>query len=256
MPTPRSRLTRQLLFFYLYGVITLLALFLDSGIIPTSSPTYPVRDKTETEPAHAPQWFAAVYTAFVAAMFWCLLVNGFVGFQFAEDGTPLSLWVRQRERSTALTRSSFGCRRSRYGASSSSSRSRHSSRSPALRPTRRSGYGSSCCACAIRSRGAKAASVFNGICALVYIVLQLVLVLRTLDDRWPIGDILFGTAFFAVALVITFAFSVTMCVAARARASLTRASCDAVKHYLDGLLCVRVLEADCPGRLDCSLPSH
>jgi len=38
-----------------------------------------------------------------------------------------------------------------------------------------------------------------------------VLVLRTLDDRWPIGDILFGTAFFAVALVITFAFSVTMC---------------------------------------------
>jgi len=90
----------QLLFFYLYGVITLLALFLDSGIIPTSSPTYPVRRCSSTDLIG--QWFAAVYTAFVAAMFWCLLVNGFVGFQFAEDGTPLSLWVRFRT-SSALT---------------------------------------------------------------------------------------------------------------------------------------------------------
>lgn len=29
----------------------------------------------------------------MCATFWCLLLNGFVGFQFAEDGTPLSLWV-------------------------------------------------------------------------------------------------------------------------------------------------------------------
>jgi hypothetical protein len=40
------------------------------------------------------QWFAAVYTGLVAAAYCCLLINGFVGFQFAEDGTPLSLWVR------------------------------------------------------------------------------------------------------------------------------------------------------------------
>ena len=39
------------------------------------------------------QWFAAIYTGFVAATYACLLINGFVGFQFAEDGTPLSLWV-------------------------------------------------------------------------------------------------------------------------------------------------------------------
>lgn len=64
-------------------------------------------------------------------------------------------------------------------------------------------------------------TVFNAVCAVVYIVLQFVLVLRTLDDRWPIGDIVFGTAFFAVAQVIQFGFSVTIC--------------DAVKHYLDGL---------------------
>lgn len=27
------------------------------------------------------------------------------------------------------------------------------------------------------------------LCVLVYVVLQLILVVRTLDDRWPIGDI-------------------------------------------------------------------
>lgn len=42
-----------------------------------------------------PQWFAAVYTGLVAATYCCLLINAFVGFQFAEDGTPLSLWVCQ-----------------------------------------------------------------------------------------------------------------------------------------------------------------
>jgi hypothetical protein len=40
------------------------------------------------------QWFVATYTGLVAAAYCCLLINGFVGFQFAEDGTPLSLWVR------------------------------------------------------------------------------------------------------------------------------------------------------------------
>jgi hypothetical protein len=59
------------------------------------------------------------------------------------------------------------------------------------------------------------------ICATIYVVSQLVLVFRTLDDRWPIGDILFGTAFFVIAQVLLFAFSVTIC--------------DAIKHYIDGL---------------------
>jgi len=59
------------------------------------------------------------------------------------------------------------------------------------------------------------------ICAAIYVVSQLVLVFRTLDDRWPIGDILFGTAFFVIAQVLLFAFSVTIC--------------NAIKHYIDGL---------------------
>ena len=59
------------------------------------------------------------------------------------------------------------------------------------------------------------------ICAVIYVVSQLILVFRTLEDRWPIGDIIFGTAFFVVAQVVLFAFSVTIC--------------DAVEHYIDGL---------------------
>lgn len=59
------------------------------------------------------------------------------------------------------------------------------------------------------------------ICSVVYIVSQLVLVFRTLEDRWPIGDIVFGAAFFVVAQVVLFAFSATIC--------------DAVEHYIDGV---------------------
>ena len=59
------------------------------------------------------------------------------------------------------------------------------------------------------------------ICSVVYIVSQLILVFRTLEDRWPIGDIVFGTAFFVVAQIVLFAFSTTIC--------------DAVDHYIYGL---------------------
>ena len=55
----------------------------------------------------------------------------------------------------------------------------------------------------------------------IYIISQLILVFRALEDRWPIGDIVFGTAFYAIGQVLLFAFSVTIC--------------NAIKHYIDGL---------------------
>lgn len=89
-----------LMFFYLYAIIELLAIFLDSGIIPTANVSYPVSasNLAHTNPSlilgwSYYQWFAAIYTGLVAGAYTCLLINGFVGFQFAEDGTPLSLWV-------------------------------------------------------------------------------------------------------------------------------------------------------------------
>jgi len=66
------------------------------------------------------------------------------------------------------------------------------------------------------------------VCVVIYVISQLLIVLRTLEDRWPIGDILFGVGFYAVAQVVLFQFSLVIC--------------HAVKHYIDGLffftLCV------------------
>lgn len=63
--------------------------------------------------------------------------------------------------------------------------------------------------------------IINGIAFIVYVISQIVLVVNTLDDRWPLGDILFGTAFFIIGQVILYIFSVVIC--------------DQVKHYVDGL---------------------
>ena len=88
------------MFFYIYMVIELLAIFLDSGIIPTAHAVYPVcfthcleRSEALTYLGILLQWFTAVYAGLIGALYWCIVVNGFVGFQFAEDGTPMSLWV-------------------------------------------------------------------------------------------------------------------------------------------------------------------
>lgn len=63
--------------------------------------------------------------------------------------------------------------------------------------------------------------LFPAVCVVVYTVSQLVLVIRTLDDRWVIGDIIFGIAFYVVGCVLLFAFSTKIC--------------DAVSHYIDGV---------------------
>lgn len=63
--------------------------------------------------------------------------------------------------------------------------------------------------------------IFNGAALLIYIILQIVLVVNTLDDRWPLGDIVFGVMFFATGQVVLYVFSLDIC--------------DTAKHYIDGL---------------------
>jgi len=170
-----------LMFFYTYAIVELLALFLDSGVIPTANVSYP--------------WFAAVYTGLVAALYCCLLVNGFVGFQFAEDGTPLSLWFIRLSMLAVFGVCFFVAIATFKGFAGFSN---------------------------TKPIGVWIIYIlWPLVVVVVYIVSQLVLVFRTLEDRWPIGDILFGAAFFTVAQVLLFAFSVTIC--------------NAVKHYIDGL---------------------
>jgi Chitin synthase export chaperone len=168
------------LFFYLYAVSEALAIFLDSAIIPTYSGAYPV--------------FAAIYVGLGTAIYWCLMINGFVGFQFAEDGTPKSLWFL-RISSLVLFAIGFlvaiGTFKSVGG----------------LTPQKQTGLW-------------VVQLLFPVICVAIYVLSQVVLVIRTLDDRWPLGDIAFGTAAFVAACVLMFGFSAEICVG--------------VKHYIDG----------------------
>ncbi|KJA20881.1 hypothetical protein HYPSUDRAFT_769137 [Hypholoma sublateritium FD-334 SS-4] len=169
------------MFFWMYMAIEFLALFLDSGVIPTANAVYP--------------WFTAVYTGLVAAIYCCILINAFVGFQFAEDGTPLSLWFLRIACLIVFGVSFFiaiATFKQKFGFD----------------------YTKPLALFIIYM-------LWPLVCVPVYIVLQLILVFRTLEDRWPIGDIVFGTAFFAGAQVLLFAFSVTIC--------------NAIKHYIDGL---------------------
>ena len=123
------------------------------------------------------------------------MINGFVGFQLAEDGTPLSLWLL-RLSCLLLFFIGFFLAIASFKAWAGFSYSKPIALWIVY-------------------------FVWPIVCTAIYVVSQLILVIRTLDDRWPIGDIVFGAAFFAVAQVVLFGFSTEIC--------------DAVKHYIDGL---------------------
>jgi len=169
------------MFFYLYMMVTFLELLLVSGIIPTASTIY--------------RYFTAAHIGLITATFWCLLLNGFVGFQFAEDGTPLSLWSI-RISSLVIFAAVFV-----LSVATFSNKAGFSSLNPVALWI--------------------VLYIFNGAALVIYVVLQIVLVLNTLDDRWPLGDILFGISFYVIGQVILYQFSVRIC--------------DTVKHYIDGL---------------------
>ncbi|KAI1314995.1 Chitin synthase, class 7 [Mortierella claussenii] len=169
------------MFFYLYMLVTIMDLLLISGIIPTASNLYP--------------YFTGVHLGLISATFWCLLLNGFVGFQFAEDGTPLSLWSIRISSFVVFAAVTFLSIATFQGLGPFSK----------LHPV------------ALWV----VFFIFNGAALLIYVILQIVLVVNTLDDRWPLGDIVFGIAFFATGQVILYVFSLDIC--------------NFAKHYIDGL---------------------
>jgi hypothetical protein len=160
--------------------LTITSLILDSGVIPPGTGAFP--------------WFVAVQNGFTSALCTCLLINGFVGFQLYEDGTSQSVWLL-RGSSLAMFAISFAV--------------------SILTFTAKAGLGPT-----------KTLALFvvlyivNGICLLVYVVMQVILVLGTLQDRWPLGDIFFGVLFFVAGQVVLYVFSSQICVGAQ--------------HYLDG----------------------
>jgi len=63
--------------------------------------------------------------------------------------------------------------------------------------------------------------IFNGALLALYVLLQLFLVLNTLNDLWPLGDIFIGIIFFALGMVALLGFSNQICQFA--------------SHYVDGM---------------------
>ncbi|KAJ1988732.1 Chitin synthase, class 7 [Dimargaris cristalligena] len=171
----------MVMFFYLYLLTVILDFVLISGIIPTSSVVYP--------------YFTAAYLGVTSALVWCLLLNGFVGFQFYEDGTALSLWS-MRLSSLVIFGITFFIAVGTF----------------------------------LNVAGLKSTEpmgvfiiwfIFNSVCLGIYLLSQIVLVVNTLDEYWPLGNILFAAIFFIIGQVITNIFSAQIC--------------EAIKHYLDGM---------------------
>jgi hypothetical protein len=168
-------------FFYIYMLLTFISLCMDSGVVPPGSEPYP--------------YFAAIQAGLTSALCVCLLINGFVGFQLYEDGTTLSVWLL-RGVSLVFFIITFLVSLATF-----------KSWAP-LRPTRTVGL-------------FVMLYLVSGICLLIYIIMQFILVLNTLQDRWPLGDLALATGFLIIGQVILYALSNTIC--------------NRVQHYLDGL---------------------
>lgn len=168
-------------FFYLFMLLTICSLCLDSGVIPIGSEPYP--------------YFVAVQSGLTSATCTCLLVNGFIGFQVYEDGTTLSVWLLRLSSLIMglITGAVAICTFKNWAGLSPSN-------TTALFVL---------------------LYILNAVFVAVYIACQLLLVLGTLEDRWPLGDIVFGVFFFVVGQVVMYVFSPTIC--------------EGVQHYLDGL---------------------
>jgi hypothetical protein len=169
-------------FFYIYMCLTIISLMLDAGAVaPGPTGLYP--------------YLVAIQGGLTSALCTCLLINGFVGFQLYEDGTTLSVWLL-RLCSLGMFVISFVVSLMTFKGWGG------------LGPTNTIGL-------------FVVLYIINGICICVYLIMQIFLVVNTLQDHWPLGDIAFGVAFFVVGQVILYVFSSRIC--------------DKVQHYLDGL---------------------
>ncbi|KAI1122928.1 chitin synthase export chaperone [Nemania abortiva] len=171
-----------LTFFYLFLVLTVFSLIIDAGVVPVGSDPYP--------------YFVAVQAGFSSALVTCLLINGFVGFQLYEDGTPMSLWMLRLCSSVAWIITFFVALATFKSWAG-------------LGPTNTVGLFA-------------VLYLLNGVQLVIYVALQVLLVVRTLEDQWPLGHIAFGVFFFVVGQVLLYAVSSTIC--------------NNTSHYIDGLL--------------------
>ncbi|KAI5205229.1 chitin synthase export chaperone [Aureobasidium subglaciale] len=173
-------------FFWGYFLLTIISLLVDAGVVPPGSAAYP--------------WFVALQNGLASATCISLMIAGFVGFQLYEDGTFLSVWLL-RICSATMFAISFIISIMTFKDIGG------------LGPDNTVGL-------------FVVLYIFNAIFLAVYVVMQVLLVVGTLQDRWPLGHIAFGIFFFVVGQVIIYAFG--------------KAVCEGINHYMDGLVIATV----------------
>jgi hypothetical protein len=171
-----------LTFFYIYLGLTTVSLVLDAGVL-------------EARPGGVFPYFVAIQNGLASSLCTSLLVNGFVGFQLYEDGTTLSVWL--------LRLSSLGMFVISFAVSLLTFKSW-----AGLSPTNTTGL-------------FVVLYVINAICVGVYFIMQFLLVVNTLQDRWPLGDLIFGVFFLVAGQLMLYVFA--------------RDICEGISHYLDGI---------------------
>ena len=161
--------------------LTVFSLVLDAGVVAPSMGLYP--------------YFVAGQSGLTSALCTCLLINGFVGFQLYEDGTRQSVWLLR------------GCSALTFLISGMVALLTFNNEA-GLGPTNTLGL-------------FVVLYIINGIFLTVYLVMQILLVVNTLQDRWPLGDIGFGVFFFVVGQLALYVFGQQICAG--------------IQHYLDGM---------------------
>jgi hypothetical protein len=174
-------------FFYSYTLLTVCSLIVDTGVVPPGSNVFP--------------YFVAGQLGLAAATCVCLMINGFVGFQLYEDGTTLSVSL-VRGASAAMFAIAFVI--------------------SILTFKSMAGLGP-------QNTIALFVVVYivSAICIAVYVILQIFLIIGTLQERWPLWHIGFGVISFVLGQIILYALSEPIC--------------DGVQHYMDGLFFATVL---------------
>ncbi|KAK9448799.1 chitin synthase III catalytic subunit [Limtongia smithiae] len=170
-----------LAFFYFFAALTFFSLLVDCGVVPAASKPYP--------------YFVSVQNGLTSALCWCLMLNGFVGFQIYEDGTRLSLWMLRIVSACGFVLTFIISLLTFQGWAG-------------LAPDNTTAL-------------FVVLYILNAVALFIYAICQTVLVVGTLEDLWPLGDIALGVGFFVVGQILLYVFSNTLC--------------DRMKHYLDGL---------------------
>lgn len=172
----------MVLVFYNYFLMSVFEFLVISNVISASSAAY--------------SWFVAIYMGLVSSCIWVLFYNGFIGFQWFQDGTRKSMWTLRMFNIVVFAVYfviAFG--------TFNSWASFLSAKNPIVLFI--------------------AYIILNGVLLAIYFMVQLILVFTRLDTRWPLGSLFISAILFAFSVLGSPAISVSVC--------------ESSNHYIDGV---------------------